>query len=418
MKNKKILYLLTVIITLFSFNLNANAAQELTCVYKNGWTAGQKKVILIQYADGTTETYTHSKDVSIEKFGWKLTEHDWSDSSGVSKDKRDESKDLIACPNYTNDSGVYFFDQKDVLGEGHTFFPEELEKTYYEVKEPTYVQLAPPTQLTGEGELIPLDTSTGKYTGTCKYKGAINGGKYHYLQINFGKEHMLITEYDPDKDSYSGLENEFIDEGKEGGVTLMSHYGVWISLDLTTEKFLKMSAVQGDCPPGFKLRRIAMFDYIDREFNIKWIKSIYSEITGTGGEGELYILDAVNGNNPITGLPLKMVGDFDNNFMFDKIDYKSCSDLLGEDIAGYFKIIWNFIKIGIPIILVALGVIDFTQAIFSGKEDGMKKVQEKFIKRIIIAIIIFLIPTILGLLLKIANSVWGNIGEDICGIFF
>ena len=46
----------------------------------------------------------------------------------------------------------------------------------------------------------------------------------------------------------------------------------------------------------------------------------------------------------------------------------------------------------------------------------MKKAQSKFIKRIIIAAMIFLIPVLLGFILKVANSVWGNIGTDICGI--
>jgi hypothetical protein len=73
-------------------------------------------------------------------------------------------------------------------------------------------------------------------------------------------------------------------------------------------------------------------------------------------------------------------------------------------------------KIAIPILLIGLGVADFTKAVFSNSEDNMKKTQEKFIKRVLIGICIFLIPTLLQFVLTIANSVWGNISVDLCGI--
>ena len=37
---------------------------------------------------------------------------------------------------------------------------------------------------------------------------------------------------------------------------------------------------------------------------------------------------------------------------------------------------------------------------------------------LIIAILIFIIPTLLSFLLGIVNSIWGNIGNDLCGIIF
>ena len=40
-------------------------------------------------------------------------------------------------------------------------------------------------------------------------------------------------------------------------------------------------------------------------------------------------------------------------------------------------------------------------------DDGMKKAQKAFMKRLIIAVAFFLIPSVLELLLNIANSVWG-----------
>ena len=66
--------------------------------------------------------------------------------------------------------------------------------------------------------------------------------------------------------------------------------------------------------------------------------------------------------------------------------------------------------------LLALGSLDFAQAVFASNEDGVKKAQSKFIKRLVIAVVIFLIPSFLGVILRIANSIWGNIDPTFCGI--
>lgn len=55
-----------------------------------------------------------------------------------------------------------------------------------------------------------------------------------------------------------------------------------------------------------------------------------------------------------------------------------------------YKVI-NLIKILTPIILIVLGLIDFSKAVMAGHEDEMKKSQARFIKRVIAAIIIFFV---------------------------
>ena len=49
-------------------------------------------------------------------------------------------------------------------------------------------------------------------------------------------------------------------------------------------------------------------------------------------------------------------------------------------------------------------------------EDKMKKAQSKAIKRVIIAIIIFFVPTLINLILNIANDVWSNANFETCGL--
>ena len=75
-----------------------------------------------------------------------------------------------------------------------------------------------------------------------------------------------------------------------------------------------------------------------------------------------------------------------------------------------------FIKILVPVLLLVFGSMDLVQAIFAQDESAIKKAQGKFIKRLIIAVIIFLIPTFLKVILDIANSVWNTIDSSLCGI--
>ena len=95
-----------------------------------------------------------------------------------------------------------------------------------------------------------------------------------------------------------------------------------------------------------------------------------------------------------------------------------CGEILTPDsvFTKILKYLVILVRISIPLILIGLGILDFLKAIFSGNEDGMKKAQAKFIKRVIIGVCIFLIPSILELILTIANSIWGNISTDFCGI--
>lgn len=88
----------------------------------------------------------------------------------------------------------------------------------------------------------------------------------------------------------------------------------------------------------------------------------------------------------------------------------------GQDLLGLIKTAFTLVKIAIPVLLIAFGTLDFAKAIFAGKEDEMKKAQDKFMKRIAIGIGVFLVPTLLKLILTVANGIWSNISPDFCGI--
>ena len=92
---------------------------------------------------------------------------------------------------------------------------------------------------------------------------------------------------------------------------------------------------------------------------------------------------------------------------------EGCKDLFGEDFLKKLNKYLNIVKIAVPIILIGYGVLDFSKAMFSG-EDDMKKAQKNFLLRILAAILFFLLPIFVNLVLTLGNKVWSNINPDIC----
>lgn len=59
------------------------------------------------------------------------------------------------------------------------------------------------------------------------------------------------------------------------------------------------------------------------------------------------------------------------------------------------KTILGVIQIAIPIALIVLGTIDLGKAVIASKEDDIKKNQGILIKRVIAAVLVFLVATII-----------------------
>ena len=115
--------------------------------------------------------------------------------------------------------------------------------------------------------------------------------------------------------------------------------------------------------------------------------------------------------------------DFASNVVFnDDVSSRICEDgkLFGdENLSNQLQLVINVFKILVPIILLVLGSLDFAKAVFAQDESAIKKSQSTFIKRLIIAVVIFLIPTIIRLILTIASGIWDNgvIDPSLCGLF-
>ena len=66
------------------------------------------------------------------------------------------------------------------------------------------------------------------------------------------------------------------------------------------------------------------------------------------------------------------------------------------------------VKILIPIIIIAFGMIDFFRAIIGSKDDEIKKSTRSLIFRIIAGVVIFLLPTLVSFIFSLIDS-WANI---------
>ena len=79
-----------------------------------------------------------------------------------------------------------------------------------------------------------------------------------------------------------------------------------------------------------------------------------------------------------------------------------CSDLWEIwQIIGW--VLWIF-KIVIPVIIIVFGMIDLGKAVVASKDDEIKKSVKSLIMRSIAGIIIFFVPTIIGLIFGIVND--------------
>ncbi len=74
--------------------------------------------------------------------------------------------------------------------------------------------------------------------------------------------------------------------------------------------------------------------------------------------------------------------------------------------------IMRWIKYILPVIVILLGIVDFIKAIAADKDDEMKKAQGRFVKRLISAAIVFLVPLLIEFILNIMGFKY-----DSCSLF-
>ena len=74
---------------------------------------------------------------------------------------------------------------------------------------------------------------------------------------------------------------------------------------------------------------------------------------------------------------------------------------IGGQIVSIIRVVFNGIKIGVPIILIVVGMIGMGKAIASQKEDDIKKAQNTLIKQAIAAVIVFLMFQLVQIVMSV-----------------
>ena len=78
-------------------------------------------------------------------------------------------------------------------------------------------------------------------------------------------------------------------------------------------------------------------------------------------------------------------------------------------IVGYVLLIF---KIDIPLLLIIFGMIDLGKAVIASKEDEIKKATGSLVRRAIAAVIIFLLPTLIGFIIGIVGGFTDELETD------
>lgn len=73
---------------------------------------------------------------------------------------------------------------------------------------------------------------------------------------------------------------------------------------------------------------------------------------------------------------------------------------IGSSVISMLYNVLKWAKYIVPALVIILSILDFIKAIASQSEDDMKKAQGKFVKRLTVAAILFLLPLIINFLLK------------------
>lgn len=92
----------------------------------------------------------------------------------------------------------------------------------------------------------------------------------------------------------------------------------------------------------------------------------------------------------------------------------ACGEIPGA-VFNVVSMIIMLIQVVVPILLIIWGMIDFAKSVIGGDEDKIKAGQKVFIKRLIAAVLVFLVVTIVKLLIGLVGQlgVEGGAGSEV-----
>lgn len=369
---KNILLILTFIISFILLIDNAYAAKELTCIYledecqqSNAISSTYKfKKKIVQYSNGEITYYEWKRQSTTATETASNVEFEVVTPPNISYDNTSaynkESKTLTKCPpcvkydktNCNANAVTKDFIFSDYKNDEKKTCPSKYQKLEEQKEEAESKEEAGCKNITAkEAE---KDRKEIDYTNTCYYSN-VDGNVGATIYFN--------------EDKYTGI-------------------GIYDNMQFCIKISELNSINNGKCP-----------------------EKIWSDNSGT----KIFLNKKGDAGNVTSDrMSLYLVGSGQEEEEELPANINSCSDLFGSYLLEKINNVMNIIRITVPILLIIFGIVDFFKATFDNNEDEMKKDRERFIKRIIAAIIVFLVPIFVNLVLDVANTVWSDINSDTC----
>lgn len=256
---------------------------------------------------------------------------------------------------------------------------------------------------------------------TCNYNYSADGSTVTFT-VYFRSGNISSTEFSGGVDTYKK-----IDYNDEGELVLSNA----ISTSVMNLKYNDFKNSDGsiDCS---KVRSI----YIDANVTSNSVWEIYNISTSSGSNIATTVRNAYPRNylySRIVGFSLSSNnttgnGGFTQGGSTSEGSGVSRDEVVSGDwnvnnfcngpVQGVFTTIgWVFfiLKIVIPIILIVMGSVDLAKAVVASKDDEIKKAVGSLVKRAVLGILIFFIPTILSFVVELIGG--NNIYDEESGTF-
>ena len=86
------------------------------------------------------------------------------------------------------------------------------------------------------------------------------------------------------------------------------------------------------------------------------------------------------------------------------LDIDNVCGAIDNNLAGLIHTAIVVMKFAIPVLLIIFGMLDFAKGVIANKEDEIKAGQHMFIKRLISAVLVFFVVTVVQLLIGLADD--------------
>lgn len=362
-KKEYIFKLCSIIFLLFGLmvpikSLAANL--ELTCIYDAGVVGfeGTAELTYKVYSDGTTELpFKKNANLLDARLSWqaKYTSESFAKTAKIDGGYK--------CPDISTDNNMNFVSVHlgNLSGNGTQYKLATLKK-----------------------EIVSKKENEIKKTKECVFK------------IFADSDNKLDFDIDLKLTMYSNGDKTFSINENEAKVNEPVFYKVGRHLESASFVIKEEEVASLFIQPNFQMVEKNLFTcptYIyaledsltDRQYNISTKKGNYDYYSKAYDE-ETY--DPNNEDDivvdPFSGKPV------------------NCSDFTTKEGSNMIQDIFNLIMLIAPILVIVLGGLDFAKASLQSDEDAIKKAGINFGKRLIAAVLLFLLPLIINIVLEIA----------------